>query len=1734
MDEDDRRGFVKSNADPDDEESATYEAAEQGGSNNPPQTGPNPQNDTGGGAGGPQIPTIGEKLGGALKGVTEKAREKVGEGINNAKAALGGAAERVQEKVQEIGGNVKDAAREAGERVKDTVKEKVEDAIDLYDGIGIDHIADNNNTGDDSDVRPLNPDDKGVDRTKNTDDPIARPESTAEDWNKVMTDDETRYEVIGEAQRQARMAQKEKRHMAYMNAAKAMAPQLAAAGVKSYADMLAGVRTLTNNFLSGRGMSTASTLLGETLSSADTAGDMLRRSKEDFGIMQNADLEAIKDTAKGRMMMARNRSEQQGVAFANVMIGRALTDPQTGEQRDVSQLDMDDILRVYNECRAGITRAQAIMQDPDSTRGDRHHAAGMMQQYRDVVKGLDSRNKELGKLAREQAAYNITRDQDSRRAQREMSAAALQQRYDNGTDAQRWAWDTLGNKSGVDLDDDGVPRKPTQIPGMIKTLDARISELEAAGEGPSDDTLVPTPGSPEYQMLTQLREKALAKQTQYRQAAVDRARAARMNEDGTEAGSVSRRRLIQNHQAVINRMMKDFGVPIDGRPLSELVSSSDPAVAGAAGELMRNPEFIRLHNEITLAENANISENLQNRLTRRDPTLGIDPEMAEAIRARLKDLQLSDKEAREAGGYVSPDSEFRDYADFYNEILDRSTSTALQRTKHKVATREAELDAEGTEYADDAEWNVLKEAQRALENIDPGDDPAKALMERDVAMAQAGVDLQGARAARREAAAKKKAEERALERVGRMMEREEARLEAERAKEKKEEEKKEAKAREKHRKACEGRMSVEEYRRYINELESAKASAPRRTKDRIERQIQAVKTGQALAEAKRKVKSIPMTQEQRDAVINYLEDLGYNITTRLSATTKGNYQVPKATQGEFIRICRDLETLTSPMNSDLRTKTKNELNKLRFEEGSTEKELLQALYDTLTSPPNLTSTWGNTYSTAFLIDKAAQDLKEFRANEKKQAEEDAARSTDPSATKTARKAAKDLATNTMRGMLSERFGDRQIPLSPRGVREAGIEDADSIIEFMTTDPEYIRTYNRFMNNQNKQLWEDVQASIEKKSFLGMDNIDFLGLMNNLQDAYNQDYEARKDNNELIEEDEHSFGTIASAYKDVFHARLDALNDKTDISLRSLKNRLETEDADTTVPLSDRSEVYKLSAMLKDALEDTDITPQNVREKAETIRDLRAKLNVAKEKEKAAARAARSKNESIAQPEGGNKKKSTTKRRSVSTPRNKTPTSDYIDGLWDLGTISEAEKKELIGYFNSIVQVQSAGGLIGRYSSLHNQLNATSDPAERKSLVNKIEVVQDLAKNRVFSGGAKVTPESIQRMQDDIDEYYKSQKPPEPPAPPQEVVTQTSPGGGEVQTSPQATEVQEHVETEEERKAREEKEKKEEEERKKREEELRRLNGPPRPSAFKEDPKNKGRYMVPRNMSIFDVINDPQNGLLNLSKGELTNRLLGWGVSHKSLEWLLKKVYEKTEGEDGKIHPRDPHKVFPRKKAEAKAQDNTGGPQSTVPPAGGAEETYWSLDENGSPVFSTSEESNHHYLKLANGDQKTANSLVKRVNKYLKELRADTSDENGDYATRVLNGVMDPHMAEKVKAPENDWDKVVKVQKAIPELYKKFGKDLFKPLDEYIDKESSPDATDEEKEAALKKLNKAVGKTGGAYVDAILGKYVEADVELPSQLPQGKVFKIIIDTYREEGKDNPYIRRFFNIVDGEKK
>lgn len=1718
MNEDDRESIAKGQRDKytgngDDPLGAKVNPGGFGGG----QLGGNPQNDDDD-TGGPEIPNNGDAIKGAGKKIGEKfdgAKEKAKEGINNAKEALGGAAEkakevggRVAEGAKNIGGDIKDAAENVGEAVKDKVGEKVGDAKRAVGEKITDTFQDYVNMGEYGEVRNLNPDGEGIDNTPRTDDPVNNPESTAANWNHVMGSDRVRSWAIGEAQRQARMAQKEKRHMAYMNAAKAMAPQLAAAGIKSYADMLSGVRTLTNNFLSGQGMSTASTLLGETLSSADTAGDLMRRSGKDFGILQNADMEAIKDTAKGRMMMARNKAEQQGVAFANVVIGKALTDPVTEERKDISQLEMGDVVRVYNECRAGMTRAQQIMQDPKSTKGDKQHAAGMLQQYKDVVKGLDSRNKELGKMAREQAAYNTTKERDNRRARKEQSAAELRQRYDNATDAQKWVWDQLGNRSGIDLDDDGVPRKPTQIPGIIKTLDARISELEAAGEGPSTDpdAVQPTQGSPEYQMLTQLREKALAKQAQFRQPAQDRAREANMNEDGTEGGSTSRRRLIQNRQAFINHMMNDFGVPIDGRSLSEIAGGNDSA-AQAAQALMSDPDFIRYHNEITLAENANIAENLQNRLTKRDPTLGIDPEMAEAIRTRLKEYQLEDKRTREKGGYVSPDSDFRAYADFYNEILDRKTANALDKTNKMIDTREEELDREGMEYTDDDEWNALRSAKAALENLDPGDDPAQALMERDVAMAQVGVDLKGARAARREAAAKEKLADRQAERK---QEQDRKKVEQDQKKAEDAKNKAEAKAKARHEKACKGKMGSEEYRQYINELTAQRDAAKTRDKPKVERAIKAVQIGQSIAETKKRLGSIPMSEEQRSAVLNHLENIGGQITDRLAARGKGNYQTPQATLDEFTRVCEDVQELSSPMNAGLRARTRRELENLRFEGDSTEKELLQSLYDTLTSPPNLTSTWGHTDRTKDLIDKAANDLREYRAQEKAQAMEDKERSTDPSPTKASRKAARDLAISDMHDMLARRFGGRELPLSPREIRATGIADAEEIVAFMTSDPEYIRTHNRFMNNQNRQLWEDIKASIDKKSFLGMDNIDYLSLMNDLQNAYNRDYESRKDNDRYIEEDENSFGTIASAYRDVFHARLDALNDKNDISLRALEDRLKAEDADTSKPLSERSKVYRLTAMLKDALEDTEITPQNVREKAENIRDLRAGLIRAREEERAAERKEKEKKSKEKAATAQPKKKKEPKNNGVPNPSDETPVSSYIEGLKISGQITEAEEKVLNEFFKKAAQRKSPDDLVDWYNSLHNKLNSTSDPAKRKTIVNMIELVQSIAKKRRYSGGKRISPEDIQRMQADIDSHYKLPEPPKQDVPPAPVEPLKGEAGEQPKQDVPPKETWEQVAE----------------------------DGKP-PSEFDDEgaepltgkgvyTTKDGKQKVRRNREGYEVFANRAD-LTNISPKEFRTICEQFNFEKQDVDWVLKNFY-KYDKNTKTIHIRGPKEVSLRGEAKKDAQsDPTSG------------EFRWSQDPDLGPTLKSDAESMAHYRYLA-GDSASPEMFKNIMEGFIKKFDGDPQDPERDYALNTMNSISDPNFASRIGAKSDvDVRKVQELQKKAIEAYAQTIQ-ICDDLQNNIEIEMNPKRyTPEQMAEAGKRLAEIYNDKGyGSYAKELKSTWERkgAEHDSPQSLTQGEILKVTMKTLLGEltksDKSNPYMRRFFINIGGSKK
>ena len=1214
-------------------------------------------NDNNGGPKGkviPKLPSLGE------------VKDKVVEGVKNVGGKVADAARNVADGAKDIGSAVKDKVGEKVGEVKENIDEKISDMKADSDKADTEDYRHRGIIGDDIAEGEFEGEDRGGEG------PTDKP---AEIWNETVRHDSQRKDAFDEAKRQAKAARAEKRHMAYMNAAKAIAPQLAMAGVKSYADMLGNVRTLTNNFLNGQGMSTASTLLGDTLSSADTSANMLRRSSQDFGILQNADMEAIKDTAKGRMMMARNKAEQEGVAFANVMIGKALA---ASGKEDISQLDMDDVVNVYNECRAGMQRAQDIIKNPESSRGDKHHAAGMLQQYRDVMKGLDSRNKELGRIAREDAAWLTTQERDANRQRRAQSAAELQARYDNGTDAQKWAWTNLFNgRYGVDLDENGVPSNgkglgghittldkrlqdmrdngvaeddpeykmvsqlrqdmldtqrrlqderykdtekyqteqqlqqkydsgndvqkwvwdtfyggkakvdlfdngipmdnPSKLQAMVNTLDYKIQQMESSLMGPS--TSYPG-GTPEYQMLTQLRDNILNRKNALKEEQKQREKEGKRRPDMTFGGYESRRQTKDYNNMVISDLYDKYGLPNDGRTLAEL-RATNPALADKMEDMMQDPEYIHASNEIAYNENADMIDNLRNALKNRGGKFGITPEKASAIINKMKGIQMREIQLRqnnEANGvFTDPNTvtELNDYNEYFDNVLSGRNANVLANLKQKRDKIEATVPESQRQF--NGEWHALNDAIEAMGMVDPGNDPRGALEARDVAYALADVKIEGARGKARERKAKAKAEEKKQQTA----------------------DQREA---ETHRKASEGKLSPNAYDDYIKELQQ-KVDADGKDTAKNKRKIKAARVGQSykyVADITDKLlRDGYIDNDQYDALTSHINDLKNSMLSVYNGEGRQNYRVPQATIDEWERVGRYLDTMTSKENTTLRSNMRRELDKRKFDDDDTEKKAIQELYNVLTDTSAISSTNGDTRDYQTRIDEARQYLNQVREDNMREIVE----SSEAAGSSDKQRAAMKYSTAEMNKLVEE-AGFGMLP----SYDIDKIEDPE-IREFMTTNPDFIKAHNRWVNNRNQLLYDTILKRMGDGKNLGWDSTKLMSVMGPLETLLRGDKEKRAGNDQYLSPNL-GFGAVAPAYKDIFDARLENLNDKNDISLRALEDKIltyEKEHENEPISALRNDEKYKIMVELKDALSDDDITPLNVVDKAKHIRDLRAKL-----------------------------------------------------------------------------------------------------------------------------------------------------------------------------------------------------------------------------------------------------------------------------------------------------------------------------------------------------------------------------------------------------------------------------------------------------------------------------------------------------------------------------------------------
>ena len=252
------------------------------------------------------------------------------------------------------------------------------------------------------------------------------------------------------------------------------------------------VSRLMNSFFNNGPMSIGSSMLAETLATADTLNKRTGEISDAYGIARDADRKAVEGTIKGKLMYARTEGEKHGMALGMTVLGEYLR--QTGKTED--QLDENDIRNLATYLNRHRSRMQEALKKDRAARmagqvGDdgnvivgndadkldnstRLQYIGFLRQTGDVLKGLDKRNTQLGAQYGRQAAQAIRQVQDSKRADRAQSELDRQRRYDNANPRQKLAYDIVGMKSDLDMDENGIPISRIHAKKLIGRLDGLI------------------------------------------------------------------------------------------------------------------------------------------------------------------------------------------------------------------------------------------------------------------------------------------------------------------------------------------------------------------------------------------------------------------------------------------------------------------------------------------------------------------------------------------------------------------------------------------------------------------------------------------------------------------------------------------------------------------------------------------------------------------------------------------------------------------------------------------------------------------------------------------------------------------------------------------------------------------------------------------------------------------------------------------------------------------------------------------------------------------------------------------------------------------------------------------------------------------------------------------------------------------------------------------------------------
>lgn len=1181
--------------------------------------------------------------------------------------------------------------------------------------------------------------------------------------------------LASELQYNARQKVKQARHERNMrnlsNAAMAIAPELLKMGIKAGGDIFGNIRRMTSAFFSGGPMSAASSMLADSITATDTVGRMTARASKEFGIAENADRKIVEGTAKGRLMYARTEAERMGVAMSMAQVDKLLTD--LGVE-DINELDMDQLALIYSDIKLSIDDHREQLKNPEQGVKEKRMMLGALNQYSDILKELDARNKELGRISREDASRLRQQMSDARRIQRETSAAEAQARYDNGTDIQRFVWDS--SRRSLDLDENGVPRDGRGLPGLITAVDAALGRFDEYGN--HED---PSYSGPSKQELEKLLADLEAKDIELKGKRKERNRERDRNPDGTYGSTYQMQQDLRDAQERMDAITRDMG--FEGETIESLRAQGR---FYEALQLAQNAEYRRAFDDKIRNELALEFQGLKNNLRRNGHKLGLSQADISSMESKLYGQLVNESRERDASRHYIPKdrSDVLAHIQFYNELLD--DHRGVQNVERKLRERGNKVRAEGGDPLQDDQYRALNDLYDAMRDLDPEGDP-RGKLERikelqaasRVAWDQARDDERQEersqqRAGREEARAQREAERKAEREANEAYKRRQAKKEGEaKAKEAREKEKAKRKAEytRKMSKLYNGTMSKTEAQEFMDDVQDRLNRFAPGTKehDRALRDKMTFDVGRRFANMGRRVDGLEkggvLSMDQADRIRKTMKELRDNALRGIKGGTPSESKI-----ADFNRAHDVLEVLTGKEASRLRNEANRELGRLW---SAPDDDPLKVAYDDLL---NVLDDFSElTPSSVGTADTIRRRFNTAKANIEKVKQEIADTSQygdTPSPTASGRRAVMARAESEIGQILS----DHNIPLNKF--------ENGAFVDLMTANPElksnpaFVRAVNQWIMNNNALKMDQWQKQVNNM-LSGQDQMTRLAILAKLRNTIEKDNELRAG----TQWTDHSLLDRINSYQELFDQR----NSKLFVDVSDYLNQ-----PNPTKELV-YSEKYQAAKVLKDLLGGNRvINENNVDQLADQLARERSRFRYGKgpvkpkEEEKkeeepkpdqftAPEEAEAKDREEIINPNVPPTEEIKPKRDRTQEGRNKKLVGSAIDAMDGNGMFRDEVQKAKIEslarkYAQNLTTPDKISGMFDTILRFYEGAVLKGKTEQAEDLRLQLDLIDIIGRDNANSNNkTKMSNEALRRMGDElrrIDQEAADRRNPKPPAPPE--------------------------------------------------------------------------------------------------------------------------------------------------------------------------------------------------------------------------------------------------------------------------------------------------------------------------------------------------------------------------------